>query len=69
VVVLLASALKLLDVATATVGIITGAAIVVAVAIPLVARGRRRKAPAAETAIPAPPTPIDTLELETAPTH
>jgi uncharacterized membrane protein YfcA len=41
VVVLLASALKLLDVATATVGIVTGAAIVVAIALALINRAYR----------------------------
>jgi uncharacterized membrane protein YfcA len=41
VVVLLASALKLLDVATATVGIVTGAAIVVAIALSLINRAHR----------------------------
>jgi uncharacterized membrane protein YfcA len=49
VVVLLASALKLLDVATATVGIVAGAAIVVAVAVPLINRARRRTDEASQT--------------------
>jgi len=49
VVVLLASALKLLDVATATVGIVAGAAIVVAVAVPLINRARRRTDVASQT--------------------
>jgi len=45
IVVLLASSLKLLDVATATVGVVAGAAIVIAVAVSLINRARRRTTP------------------------
>ena len=49
VVVLLASSLKLLDVATTTVGVVTGAAIVVAVAVSLINQARRRATPPEST--------------------
>jgi uncharacterized membrane protein YfcA len=58
VVVLLASALKLLNVATRRVGIIGGAAIVVAVAVPLINRNRGAKR-AVETAPAIAATPAD----------
>jgi uncharacterized membrane protein YfcA len=58
VVVLLASALKLLNVATATVGIVTGAAIVIALAVSLISRARGRTAPA-DGALQAQPETTD----------
>ena len=68
VIVLLASALKLLDVPTASVVIVLGAAIVAALAVSLIARSRRRAAaaqPAHDEATAAP----ETREAETAPSH
>jgi uncharacterized membrane protein YfcA len=60
VVVLLASALKLLNVPTATVGVVTGAAIVAAVAVSVLNRARRGPTPA-ESADVIPPAPSRTM--------
>ena len=67
VVVLLASALKLLDVPTAAVGVVMGLA-VAAVVVSLVMRGRRAER-AAEPSMPGRRGPADAREPETATTH
>jgi len=68
VIVLLASALKLLDVPTVTVVIVLGAAIVAALTVSLVARRRRAIAEAQPVHNEAPAAP-ETREAETAPSH